>query len=385
MGAGFSALVSFLLIVFLGRAFGSAEFGHYAAVLSIAVIGLILIEGGWPTLLYRKDVDVSLGVDVVRHTTAHAVANVILVGLLLIGLSALPGLGDPALAGAFACMTGVAFANLVSARMRGKNRFGTEAAWQSSVRLLSALIIAAGVLMLGASITGVFAAWSIAITLMLLLWGRRWLKPPRWRGLRAAQRIAVPFLLVDLCMALLLRGDMAVLGLLQVPAHELSYYAVCGRFVEATVLMFAPVNNILLRSLRTGAATRPMFRRRLVLALAPAALLGLVVTGVAWLAGEAITAFVFGEDYRDAGRLLPWVAAALPALLVNLVLVQAANALGMERASARNLVFGAVALIVGLVVGNAWDGIFGAAKGALAAQSALMITSLLLVQPRLRA
>lgn len=384
MGAGFSALVSFLLIVFLGRAFGSDEFGQYASVLSMAVLGLILIEGGWPTVLYRKDVDSSLGVAVARHSTAHAVANVIMVGGILIGFSALPGIGDGALAAAFACMTLVAFSNLVSARMRGKGRFGTEAAWQSSVRLVSALLIAAAVLMLGATIVGVFAAWSFAIALVLLFWGRRWLRPPRWQGLYGAHRVVVPFLLLDLCMALLLRGDMAVLGLLQVPAHELSYYAVCGRFVEASVLLFAPINNILLRSLRIGAATRPMFRRRLALALIPAAALGFAVTAIAWFVGKDVMAFVFGEEYRDAGVLLPWVVAALPALLVNLVLVQAANALGMERASARNLAFGGVALVLGLVLGNAWGGIFGAAKGALAAQSLLMVSSLLLLQARLR-
>ena len=51
-GAVFCAGVSFALTLWLARVLGTAGFGAYVALLSVATLALMLQEGGWPAWLY---------------------------------------------------------------------------------------------------------------------------------------------------------------------------------------------------------------------------------------------------------------------------------------------------------------------------------------------
>lgn len=378
VGAAFSALVSFVLLVLLARIFGTESFGGYVALLSVAVLGLILIEGGWPTRLYRETVDAGASVLPTeraaepRAAIGHAVAYVASVGLALSLVAwALGGAARLAAAMAFGCMVMVALGNLVSARMRGDGRFAQEALWQCGGRLASAALILLVVTQVAATPEWVFASWAAALALLLLVWGRCWLASPQWRGLAGGYRFALPFLAIDGCAVFLLRGDMAVLGALDLPASHLSFYAAGTRFTEAAVLLFAPVTNVLLRTLRLSLHDDPAFQRELRFALALALGAGsLAVIASAWL-GQFVMTQVFGPDYREAGSLLPWIAASLPLMLVNLVLIQAAAARGREHVVARSLLAACVLLAVGLCLGSRFNGVYGAAVGAIAAHVVL--------------
>jgi O-antigen/teichoic acid export membrane protein len=373
-GAAFNALVSFVLLVMLGRAFGAESFGAYVALLSAAVLGLILIEGGWPTRLYRETVDGGASPEAGRQATRHAVAHVTGVGLVLcLAAWLLGGATHVAAAMAFGCMILLALSNLVSARMRGRGRFAQDTLWQCSGRLASAALILIVVSQLPASAEVVFSSWAVAVGLLLLFWGRAWLAPPRWRGLPGSYRHVLPFLAIDGASVFLLRADMSLLGALHVPAVDLSFYAAGTRFSEAAVLLFAGVTNVLLRTLRLHADDPLAFARELRFALALALGAGGLALVASVLLGEAVMTRVFGPDFRAAGALLPWISASLPLILTNLVLVQAAAARGRESQVARSLLLACVLLAAGLALGNQWHGIRGAAAGALAAHGVLFL------------
>jgi len=388
VGAAFSALVSFVLLVLLARVFGTESFGGYVALLSVAVLGLILIEGGWPTRLYRESVDAGASVAPEgraadpRAAIRHAVAYVASVGLALSLVAwGLGGAARLAAVMAFGCMVMVALSNLVSARMRGDGRFAREALWQCSGRLASAALILLVVIQVAATPEWVFASWAAALALLLLVWGRSWLASPQWRGLASGYRFALPFLAIDGCAVFLLRGDMALLGALDLPASHLSYYAAGTRFTEAAVLLFAPVTNVLLRTLRLNQHDAATFRRDLCFALALALGAGSAAVIASVLLGQQVMIQVFGPDYREAGRLLPWIAASLPFMLVNLVLIQAAAARGRENLVARSLVAACVLLASGLFLGSRFNGVYGAAAGAIAAHVCVSLMLLRLMRP----
>ena len=381
----FNAAVSFALALVLARALGAAGFGEYMALLSFAVIALVIVEGGWPTLLYRQlaaeSADGARGTGLAAQAAAaHGSAHVLAAGIVITALAALFG-GPPAALAALLCMGLVAAMNLVSGRLRGLGHFRTEAAWQSAGRLVSALLIVA-VVAWAPSASAVFLAWAAGLLVVLLVWGRRWIAAPAFAGLSGGLAAALPFMLWEGLMAGLFKGDAALLAVLGMPAAELAQYAACTRLTEAGLLMFSPVTNVLLRSLRHARDQPHRFRRIALSAASAGILIGLGAVVASWAFGERLMPFLFGRDFIAAGRVLPWVAAMLPFALANLVMFQALAAQHRERA-----LVGCLALAAGLMVlllsVAVPAGAIGAARAMVVVQALLAgVCALLLARPR---
>ena len=112
----------------------------------------------------------------------------------------------------------------------------------------------------------------------------------------------------------LLKGDIVLLGWLQVPAEDLSLYAACTRLTEAALLIFAPLGNVLLRNfgqLPNESARLALLHRLLWLVTAA----GLLACGLALWQGSWLMQLLFGADFEPAGALLPWVLTLLPLAL----------------------------------------------------------------------
>jgi O-antigen/teichoic acid export membrane protein len=361
-GTAFCAAISFLLVLVLARVLGPADFGGYIWLLSVAVLVLIPIEGGWPTLLYRDSAEAEVGA---HGSTGAAVRHVLLASLAAASIAAL--MQGAALAVAMICMGTVALANLVSARLRGAGRFDLDALWQSSGRGSSALAILLCVHALSSTPTAIFGAWSLSLLVLLLLWGRHRLAAPARP--QAGYAVVLPFLAIDAGTALLLRGDMALLGYLPLSPEALASYAVGTRFTELSVLALAPLSNVLLRALRRARHDAAGFARLRRNALAAAFALGAAVAIATVGIGEPLVRLLFGPDYLAAVPLLPWTLAAAPLLLCNLVLIQAGIANGRERRCAVALGIGAVTLLAAVSCGAWLFDVRGAAAGAALAQA----------------
>jgi O-antigen/teichoic acid export membrane protein len=371
------AAVSFALTLYLGRVLGADDFGRYAALLSIAVVLLPVIEGGWPPLLYRNAVaaEVPSGTS---HAPAQAVAHVLGVGTLLAVIAFLVAapssrVAVPGLVAAIGCMTVVAFTNLVSARMRGNGAFGREALWRVAVRCFSALAILGALVVVGTSVAAIFLAWAAGLLLALLAFGRRWFVLPRWRGLRHAYPVLLPLLAMELFVAVLLKGDVAIAAGAGLNGASLSYYAAGSRVVEAGILLFAPFVIVLLRSLRLQIATASSYVRELRRALVIAFVCGAGALFLGWWQGGSVMPLLFGPEFEPAGALLPWLLASLPAAFAAQVLMQGVVALGRERKLPLRLAVAAFGIGGGIVLGVQLDGARGAAVGLCCGQILLAL------------
>jgi O-antigen/teichoic acid export membrane protein len=149
---------------------------------------------------------------------------------------------------AILCMGAVAITNTVSARLRGTGRFAREALWQSAARIASALAVLAVLVLVAVSPFWVFVGWAAGLALLLVWTAPRWWIRPQFKGLSADYPQLWPFVLMALASIWLLKGDIVLLGWLQVPAEDLSLYAACTRLTEAALLIFAPLGNVLLSS-----------------------------------------------------------------------------------------------------------------------------------------
>jgi O-antigen/teichoic acid export membrane protein len=274
---------------------------------------------------------------------------------------------------ALVAMAWVAVMNGVSAGLRGAGCFAHDAAWQSWGRVVSAGAVAgvlAGFFGFGSvsssdSLVAVFGAWAAGLALVALVggwwWWRQgavvvWPVAPVWAGWRVYQNDlgrVWPFAFMAAAGAWLLKGDVVVLawwGGVQVDAVALSWYAACTRLMEAALLLFAPVANVLLRSfsdeLLAGGALA--LRRRVARWCGWVGGLGLLGVALAWAVGPDWMALLFGAPYAEAGLLLPWVVAMLPFAWVNLVLGPWLAALGRERGLALGMLLAGAVLLLAL-------------------------------------
>lgn len=336
LGVGIAAVVSLGLMLVLARSLGVDSFGSYVSTLNAATLLLILIEGGWPTLVYRG---LASNDTPLTHQTrmARALGHVMLLTGLLWVVSWL-GHGKFASTqwlAAMACMGTVAVMDLVSAHMRGAGRFGLEALWQSTSRISSALAILLAIHWLEAlTAAWVFAAWAAGLLVAIALFARQWLVLPRLAGIWQDYPRLLPFVLIAATYTWLLKGDMVLLNVGN--PRESSMYAACSRITEAGLLMFTPATNVMFRDFsQLCTSAEPSSRRRAVkLALLWCALAwagGMLAVALSMSAGTWLIRGLFGPAYEEAAPMLPWVVAMLPFTWTNMTLMQLLTAQHKER------------------------------------------------------
>ncbi len=382
-GAFFCAAVSFGLTLGLGRVLGVAGFGQYVATLNLATLALIVMEFGWPRRVYKVRVVSGWQTPALL---AQAVRHIVLATVLAM-FWAWYFQADAALCAAMACMGAVALMNLASDHMRGAGRFALEALWQSTGRVVSAIAIGLAVWQLGlATPAAVFAAWGVGLC-FVLMWGRHWLAAP-WRRTTESTlgnyRKILPFVLLAGSVAWLIKGDMVLLSrLTHLDPHELSMYAACTRLTEMGLLVFAPLNNVLLREFGQSPATHGMPKLAFKL-LAGIALLGVLTVYAASVLGVPLMEMLFGAAFAPAGSLLPWVLLALPIAAANGVMIQLLTAQGQEGAVALIMLLAGFALWVGLTWSVPQWGLTAAAISVAMAQALALILALIFVLWRVR-
>lgn len=379
VGAAFTAVVSFSLTLLLARHMEPHLFGSFLTWLNLGTLTLIAIEGGWPTVVYRRFAQSGLQhlphvllTDGLRHVV-YATVLAMTLALILLPQETL------VLASALAaCMGAAAAMNLASAHMRGIGEFALEARWQSTGRAVSALfILVAASLLPDLTPTWVFAAWAIGLLFVLTTWGRRWLPRLQLGGLRqqAWSFEAWPFVPVALAGMWLLKGDLL---LLQGSAASAALYAACTRLTEGGLLLFAPVGNVVLGKFSALAASASTKDSRHAHKLARKLCLFAMVAGGVVVAGSALWGtflmdLLFGEAYANAGTLLPWVVAMLPFAWCNMVLVQLAIAQNQERLLLACLLVCGSLLAIGVPLLSTQHGNWGAALTVMLCQAVLML------------
>ena len=401
-GAVFCAGVSFALTLWLARILGTAGFGAYVALLSLATLALMLQEGGWPAWLYRERARAGGGAGAAAEAGAgaesgNAVSRAIMarylvhVGAVTLVLCVVAGwFSGWDVVMALVAMAFVAVMNGVSAGLRGAGWFAHDAAWQSWGRVVSAGAVAAVLAVVLAGVSGwgsvslsessvavsssaplvaVFGAWAAGLALVVLAggwWWRQgavvvWPVAPVWAGWRVYQEDlgrVWPFAFMAAAGAWLLKGDVVVLawwgagpvGGAAVDAVALSWYAACTRLMEAALLLFAPVANVLLRSFSDELLAGGVLalRGRVARWCGLLVVLGVLGVALAWAVGPSLMALLFGAPYAEAGLLLPWVVAMLPFTWANLVLAHWLAALGRERGLALGMLLAGAVLLLAL-------------------------------------
>ena len=334
LGAFVNALLSFGLLLVLARQLGPTTFGDYSVLLNAGSIALVVIEGGYPMLVYRETALNSAVLMPWRGGLLPlAVGSVLALTLLLAILPIGPWLSQGYVAwwAVLICMGLIAWINTYSGVLRGEGRFAAEASWQVAGRLSSMVAILIALNFEAVSNFAIFVAWSIGLLVLLGLFRSRRPPLPHFQLALPVRQAALHLMAGQLLFVVLTRLDLLGLSIIGRDTADTANYAVAARFFEVGFLLFAPIQNVLqfeFRQRLPAVLTFKGFLLRTTLGTMASALVGtLVGSAVApW-----VVTFAFGREYADAVPLVGWVLSGLVLMLPSQVLAQAAIAMNFER------------------------------------------------------
>jgi len=329
----YTAAVSMGLTFVLGRLLGPMGFGTYSYILTLASLFFILQDGGFKTLIVReKTLPTSNLAGHGEHLFALACTHTLITtaaGICIFFVLPLPYRAG--ISAAFVCFCFQALANFISSELRADGLFPREALWQITLRTASAVGILFALFFICHDPWVIFAGWGFGLLSVLLL-SPIPIPLPRFKGFgcKGIWRTCLAFMAIDAATTIYYRCDILLLQHLLQDAAEVGYYAAAYRFLDAIVLLSAPVGVICFRKLRLVWKDKRLFYSlviKMTLIMVGAAAFVLMF-GIIF--GKEVVLFTFGKDYTETIRILPLLLGALFFILPNTILTQAAIAQNRE-------------------------------------------------------
>jgi O-antigen/teichoic acid export membrane protein len=374
LATAFVALVSFGVSVALAGLMGPAGFGSYVGIVTVASALALFQDAGLRMLVTREQTAPTQGTALpASELVALACGHLLLASAAILGFVLLVPVGDAAaLAWAVVAFGAIALLQLGSALLKARGAFARDAGWQIVARAASATAIVAAAWLAGAQPAVVFAAWAVALLLLVPLHPELRRLRPRFALTRMPYRAAAGFLVVDLATLIYNRADILLLSLLAADRGDIGRYAAGYRLFDGAMLLIVPAATVLFRKLRLAHVDPVAFGRLLRRALAVATVSGAGAAMAGWIFGPWLTGLFFGESYGPrTGEVLRWLSLALVFALPNAVLSQAAIAGGSQRLYATGAIAAACAnLGLNLALIPAC-GIVGAAWATVATEAVL--------------
>lgn len=325
-----------LLNILLARLLGPAEFGAYTIVTTIAMIMLVLQNGGYRQILFRDVIAPTEAFPEPSRLNAMAQGHVILItsiGVVLASVVATIWDADltVAIAVAIAGNAPRAIAGFVSASLLADGALAAEARWQLISRLLPvAAVVAAG--LAGMGLVALFVILAVAQGLVLLHKpARRLITRPLFTAPRAIVRASLAIVVLDVVTQLYFRQNILLLQEQGIGLSDIGHFGLMQRLVDGYVLLLTPPAILYFRRVRSRDGTQgdaPAFALAILAGSAAAVALAALV---AVIGGGDVIAWVFGEPYRGAMRLVPYFLAAALLMAPNFLLGQTLLAWNKER------------------------------------------------------
>ncbi len=356
-------IVSFLLNVFVARSLGPEGFGGFATAMAVGSILLIVLDGGFRTVLLREMTRITPDMPMGPERIPSFALGHLLVVTCLCGAFAVAWFRETLslVLATLACFAGVAMTQLVSALLRGQGRMIQDGFWQVVVRTLSAGAIAVVLLAGFRDPWHILAAWAVAGIALALFRLGHYLPAVRWRFERAMYRTVLMIVVIDFATAVYFRSDLILMALLGVPQEDSGNYAAAYRLIETVILLANPICILLFRRFR-GMAVGGLSPSRIVNVPAGYALgLGAAMAIAIELAAPGLVRWIYGSHYDAAIESLQILCWALVFILPNAVLTQAALAFNQERHYAMAALAAAVANLAGNLIFIPSHGVMAAA------------------------
>jgi len=375
LAVGLGALV---LQAILARMLGPSAFGVFSLATTVAVLLYAVQGGGYRVLLLREGVRKTPGfpvkLDMFADANGHVLCTsvVLVVVCLIVGGASQSALTIPVALALLANAPRIV-ANLYSADMLSRGHLMAEAQWQMTSRLLP-FVATATVALLGGGPTSVLLMLFVSQAAVLgMLPGHS--NPLRVRVGFAplVVRASAAIICIDLVTQLYVRQSMVVLYLLDVVPVDIGRYSLLMRLLDAYLMLLGPLSVLFHNQFRMAGlwADRTIKMARDIM-LGAFALVA-VAFAAHYLAGPDLLAFIFGEDYRGASNLVPWMLLGAVIMVPNLLLGQCIIAANQEWAYTGIALLVAMVNLVLTIYFVKQSGVVGAAMAMVLTEMALLV------------
>lgn len=371
--------ISFALSLFIAREAGASLFGQYSTALAIGSILAIAFDGGIRNLLMREKTRASIHLIELREALPKIAMGHCLMAALVASIICFIAFPDHLFVGLgiIWCFWGAVITQYASAILRGEGLFKKDSLWQLKQRALTALLIAATVLL------GHFEAWELLLTWAAgalcanLFFKEGFRYKPLFKPLLSLDlklyRTLLPLMWIDLATTIYFRSDLILLKSFKVSDSDIGQYAAAYRLIEAAILIASPISIIIFRKVRMLHEEQLLQKNFIFKALLIGTLFGLLgVALIEWTASPLVQ-LAYGAQYAKAAILLPILGWMIALLIPNLVLTQTALALNLEKSYA---ITATLAVIGNIGINFAFIpeyGIVAAAYSSIATELILLI------------
>lgn len=334
MATGFVGIVSFAIVIILGRTMGPEQFGVYNFYLSLVSIYMILMDGGFKTLIFREGTKLSVGYDFShKEVLSLAVGNVSL--FLTIGLVVTLFVSGSAGNILFFALIFAAFSSVtmfVSSQLKAEGKFVAESIWQSTTRAVTFSTILLAVIIGWHEISDIFLAWSIGLGICLLLpYARPFWTWPNMRIHPDILKMSIFIIIIEATTVIYFRADIIMLTLLGVAPGEVGNYSAAYRVLEGVILVMTPVAHMGFRQLRLNWQSPLQLQRVLAGLLGAMVIISIIIIITGYNLSENVIRAAFGRNYEGASEILYVLLLAIIFILPNYILTQSALALNLEK------------------------------------------------------
>jgi O-antigen/teichoic acid export membrane protein len=370
--------ISLALSLFIAREAGASLFGQYSTALAIGSILAIAFDGGLRNLLTRERTRSSKHLSELHETLPKIAMGHCLMAALLASVICFIAFSDQLYLGLgiIWCFWGAVTTQFASAILRGEGLFKTDSVWQLKQRVLTALLIAATVLLGDFEAWELLLAWAVGALFANLFFKEGFLYKPLFKPLLSPDlklyRVLLPLMWIDLATTIYFRSDLIVLRSFKVSDSDIGQYAAAYRLIEAAILIASPFAIIIFRKVRLLHEERLLQKNFIIKSLLISALFGLLWSVlIDWIANPLVE-LAYGSQYAKAANLLSILGWMIVLLIPNMALTQTALALNLEKSYALVATLAAISNI-------SLNFIFIPQHGILAAAYTSIVTELILL------
>lgn len=369
---------SFLLSVYVARVLGVEQFGAYSYAIAIASFVATIQDGGFRTLLFREIVSESsnLGSNT-ANLTRFALGHNLFISIFVLGIISLIALAHKEIVMlAVLCFALIVVSQLVSAELKGNDRFRSDARLQIIGRTVTAIIIFAILTMVDTpGAISIFVGWIAGLSLVLVAVVRKdfWRGIPRFPAPASVYLPCLAFVVIDAATAVYFRIDAVMLKHLTGSDVNVGHYSAAYRVLEAFIFLLAPMAQVFFRRMRVVWSDGKEVRKTILRMVGAMLLVAGAEVGAGIVFGRVLLEAMFGSGYSASAQLLPSLLLGLFFIAPNYVLTQGAIAFNKEWHYAGI----ATAAAVFNVLANYWAiprfGTIGAAWATVATEAFLFI------------
>lgn len=364
----FVAGLSFVSTVTIARYIGPSGFGSYSLAISVGSILGIFIDGGFRTLIFKETSKPSGGLKCLTGTLiGSGLAHILVVITPLICISVLVFDRDSlklSLA-TIGCFSALVATQMSSAKLRGDGQIAKDAYFLAGSRLTSFLGIIFSLTIGWQAPWQILSVWAFLSVTYLIVFNSG-LQRPKFLGLCAIYRRALPFLLLDLSITIYLRSDIILLNFFNIDPIDVGYYSASFKICEGFIMLATPVGMLFFRSLRIMNPRRDAVSFRISRAIKLSLFISLLIAGTSWMVSGEFVTILFGEEFSKSVPIFQILSLMLVFVLPNALLNQACIAMDMENFAFTVALLSAIANIALLAivlpqygtVGAAWIKVF---------------------------